>query len=163
MVDPFTQTSRAILGALQADPAWGAMVKPGNVIDMTAESFERFRTQLQPADVPEAILLQSDFTLKPFGASSRVAEMEQSYQLIVTHDSLRVRPVNHLKFQTLIALAKAGPTLGFDGLIRGWEITQGADDSQGQKQWRRGTLRWVSVLTVRVSMYLTRERLVSLC
>lgn len=163
MVDPFTQTSQAILAALQADAAWSAMVKPGNVIDMTADTFERFKSQLQPGDVPEAILLQGDFTLKPFGASSRIAEMEQGYQLVVTHDSLRVRPVNWLKFQTLIALARAGPTLGFDGLIRGWEITNGQDDALGQKQWRRGTQRWVSVLTIRVSMYMARDRLASLC
>lgn len=163
MMDPFTQTSQAILGALQADAGWSAMVKPGNVVDMTADSFERFKSQLQPADVPEAILLQGEFTLKPFGGSSRIAEMEQGYQLIVTHDSLRVTPVNQLKFQTLIALAKVGPTLGFDGLIRGWEITQGDDDALGQKQWRRGTQRWVSVLTIRVSMYIARDRLASLC
>jgi hypothetical protein len=163
MIDPFTQTSAAILGSLRADVGWASMVKPGNVIDMTAASFERFKLQLQPGDVPEVILLQGAFKLRPFGASSRVTEMEQSYQLIVTHDSLRVRPVNQLKFQTLIALAKAGPSLGLEGLIRDWEITEGEDDAIGQKQWRRGTQRWVSVLTIRVSMYLARERLVSFC
>ena len=63
----------------------------------------------------------------------------------------------------LIALAKAGPSLGLEGLIRDWEITQGEDDAEGHKQWRRGTQRWVSVLTIRVSMYLARERLVSFC
>jgi len=163
MIDPFTQVSRAILGALRADAGWAALVKAGNVVDMTADSFEQFRSQVQPADVPEAILLQGQFKLKPFGSSSRIAEMEQSFQLIVTHGSLRVRPVNQLKYQTLIALAKSGPTLGFDGLIRGWEITQGEDDCLGQKQWRRGTQRWVSALAICVSMYATRERLISSC
>ena len=138
MTDPFTQVSRAILGALQADAGWASLVKPGNVVDMTANSFERFKTQLQPADVPEAILLQGEFKLKPFGASSRIAEMEQSFQLIVTNDSLRVCPVNLLKYQTLIALAKSGSALGLDGLVRDWQITQGEDDALGQKQWRRG-------------------------
>jgi hypothetical protein len=161
MTDPFTQCARAILSALQEDPGWAAMVKPGNVIDMTAHTFERFKSQLMPSDLPEAILLQTEFKLKPFGASSRIAEMEQSFQLIVTHDSLRVRPVNRLKYQTLVALAKSGPTLGFDGLVRGWEITQGDDDALGQKQWRRGTQRWVSVLTICVSLYVPREKLIS--
>jgi hypothetical protein len=159
MTDPFTQCSRAILSALQDDAGWSAMVKPGNVVDMTAHSFEQFKSRLMPADVPEAILLQGEFRLKPFGASSRIAEMEQSFQLIVTHDSLRVRPVNCLKYQTLAALAKAGPTLGFDGLVRGWEITQGNDDALGQKHWRRGTQRWVSVLSIHVSIYVPREKL----
>lgn len=161
MIDPFTQCARAILSSLQGDPGWAEMVKSGNVVDMTAHSFERFKSQLMPADVPEVILLQGEFRLKPFGASSRIAEMEQSFQLIVTHDSLRVRPVNRLKYQTLVALAKAGPTLGFDGMVRGWEITQGDDDALGQKHWRRGTQRWVSVLAIRVSLYVPRERLIS--
>jgi hypothetical protein len=161
MLDPFTQISRAILALLQADAGWARMVKPGNIVDMTADTFERFKTQLQPADVPEVVLLQSDFKLKPFGASSRIAEMEQDYQLIVTHSSLRVRPINVLKYQTLIALANAGPSLGLDGLVRGWEITSGQDDAFGQKQWRRGSTRWVSVLTIRVGMYVSRDRLAS--
>lgn len=161
MLDPFTQTSRAILSALQADPGWAALVKPGNMIDMTTHSFERFKTQVQPADLPEVILLQGEFRLTPFGGSSRIAEMDQSFGLIVTHDSLRVRPVNQLKYQTLIALAKSGPTLGYDGLIRDWEITEGDDDAIGQKQWRRGTQRWVSALTIRVNMYIGRDRLIS--
>src|SRR5580704_15906426 len=128
MLDPFTQTSRAILSALQTDPAWTALVRPGNVIDMTSDLFERFKTQVQAGDLPEVILLQGDFKLKAFGGNSRIAEMDQEFQLIVTHDSLRARPVNRLKYQTLIALAKSGPSLGLDGLVRGWEITQCDDD-----------------------------------
>jgi hypothetical protein len=162
MIDPFTQISRAILTALQADAGWAALVKPGNVVDMTSSSFERFRTQLQSGDTPEAILLQGTFVLKPYGPSSRMAEMDQAFNLIVTHDSLRVCPVNRLKFQTLIALSKAGPSLGFDGLVREWQITSGEDDALGQKQWRRGTQRWVSVMSIHVSMTMTRERLASL-
>jgi hypothetical protein len=169
MLDPFTQTSRAIVSALQADPGWSALVKPGNVIDMTADSFERFKTQVQSGDLPEVILLQGDFRLKPFGGSSRIAEMEQHFQLVVTHDSLRVRPVNLLKYHTLIALAKSGPTLGLDGLVRGWEIAQCDDDAVGQskreafrKQWRRGTQRWISIMTIQVNMFVARERLITL-
>ena len=162
MIDPFTQVSRAILAALQADAGWAGMVKPGNVIDMTASSFERFRTQLQSADTPEVILLQEAFALKPFGPSSRIAEMQQAFGLIATHDSLQVCPVNRLKFPTLIALSKAGPSLGFDGLVRQWQISSGEDDALGQKQWRRGTQRWVSILSVHVSMFITREQLQSM-
>ena len=170
MLDPFTQTSRAILSALQADAGWSALVKPGNVIDMTADSFERFKTQVQSGDLPEVILLQGEFRLKPFGGSSRVAEMEQIFQLVVTHDSLRVRPVNLVKYMTLVALAKAGPSLGLDGLVREWEITHGDDDAVGhskheafRKQWRRGSQRWISLLAIRVSMYVGRERVVASC
>lgn len=155
--DPFTTVSAAILSALQGDSAWAALVKRGNVIDMTADTFERWKGQLQSGDVPEVILLQGDFRLKPFGGSSRIAEMQQSYDLIATHDSLRVTPVNALKYATFTALARAGPALGLEGLVRAWEITHGHDDSSGQKPWRRGTLRWVSVLRIEVGMYLARE------
>jgi hypothetical protein len=167
MFDPFTQISRAILTALEANETWSALVKPGNLIDMTSDSFERFKTQVQSADLPEVVLLQSEFRLKPFGASSRLAEMRQDYQLIVTHDSLRARPVNLLKYATLVALAKAGPALGLDGLVREWEILQGDEDAVGhrrgeafRKVWRRETNRWISAMTIRVSMFIGRERLV---
>jgi hypothetical protein len=162
MTDPFTQVSQAILAALQADAGWASLVRPGNVVDMTSRSFEQFKTQLQPGDLPEAILLQGEFSLKPFGPGSRIAEMQQQFQLIVTHRSLRVLPVNQLKFQTLIALAKAGPSLGLDGLVRDWQIMAGQDDAFGQTQWRRGTDRWVSVLSIHANMFVTRDRLTSL-
>jgi hypothetical protein len=161
MTDPFTQISRTILAALQADAGWAALVKRGNVVDMTSPAFERFRTQVQSGDVPEVVLVQEDFRLRPFGTNSRVAELEQDFQMIVTHDSLRVMPVNVLKFRTLAALARCGPTLGLDGLVREWEITGGADDAIGSKPWKRGSERWVSAMTIRVQMYFTRDRLVS--
>jgi hypothetical protein len=160
--DPFTLVARAILAALQGDGGWAALVKPANVIDMTAASFERFKTRLQPADVPEVILLQEEFLLRPFGPSSRLAEMEQAFSLVVTHDSLRVCPVNVLKYQTLVALSKAGASLGLDGLVRSWEITQGNDDATSQKPWKRGTQRWLSILSIRTSLFVTREKLTSL-
>lgn len=159
MRDPFTQIARTILRSLLADSAWAALVRPGNVIDMTSDTFEQFKSKLQPGDVPEVILLQGDFTLRPFGGNSRIATLEQSYGLITTHDSLRVAPVNALKYLTLVALTKVGPSLGLEGLVRGWEITQSTDDALGQKHWRRGTQRWVSLLSIRVSMYLPREML----
>jgi hypothetical protein len=158
-IDPFTQISRAILSALQSDPDWSALVKPGNVIDMTSDTFERFKGQLQPADVPEVVLLQGDFHLTPFGPSSRLAEFQQDYHLIVTHDSLCVLPLNQLKFQTLIALSRSGPNFGLQGLVRSWEITQADDDPGGKSPWRRNTTRWVSTLTIRVTLYLIREAL----
>jgi len=160
-MDPFTQISRAILSALQSDPDWSALVPAGNVIDMTSDTFERFKGQLQPADTPEVVLLQGDFHLEPFGPNSRIAEFQQDYHLITTHDSLRVLPLNQLKFQTLIALSRAGPTFNLGGLVRSWQITQAEDDPDGKSPWRRGTTRWISTLTIRVSLYLTREVLVN--
>ena len=157
MPDPFTTTASAILAALRASAGFTAMVAPGNVIDMTADCFEQFKKQVQPADLPEVILLQGEFVLQPFGTNSRTSDLSQTWQMIVTHDSLRVKPLNALKYQTMVALLKAGSTLGLGGLVRGWEITDGRDDALGQNQWKRGTARWVSVLAITVEMYLMRQ------
>ena len=148
---------------MQADAGWASLVKPGNVVDMTASSFERFKTQLQPADVPEAILLQGEFKLKPFGASSRIAEMEQRFQLILTQRFASGLSGESFEISDArLRWRKSGSALGLDGLVRDWQITQGEDDALGQKQWRRGSQRWVSVLAIRVNMFVTRERLTSL-
>lgn len=161
MTDPFTTAASAILGALRASAGFTALVAPGNVIDMTVDCFEQFKKQVQPADLPEVILLQGEFVLRPFGANSRTTDLSQTWQLIVTHDSLRARPVNVLKYQTMTALLKAGTNLGLAGLVRGWEITDGHDNALGQSQWKRGTARWVSVLAITVQMYLMRQQVLA--
>jgi hypothetical protein len=161
MTDPFTLTASAILGALRASAGFTALVAPGNIVDMTSDCFEQFKKQVQPADLPEVILLQGEFVLRPFGANSSTTDLSQTWQLIVTHDSLRVRPVNVLKYQTMAALLKVGTTLGLTGLVRGWEITDGRDDALGQTQWKRGTARWVSVLAITVQMYLMRQQIMA--
>jgi len=159
--DPFTAASNAILKALQSCSVFAAIVPPGNLIDMTAASFERFKGQLQASDTPEVVLLQEAFELQPFGGNSRVASLSQSYQLVATHESLRVTPVNALKYAAMAALLRAGPDLGLSGLVRSWEIHQGRDDAFGPPQWRRATQRWVSVMSIVVHMELDRSVLLS--
>jgi hypothetical protein len=159
--DPFTASARAILAALRAGAGFTSIVPAGNLIDMTADTFERFKTTIQSGDTPEVVLLQEAFRLAPFTAGSRAAEIDQTFQLIATHDSLRAVPLNALKFQTLLALAGAGPSLGLEGLVRQWSLTDARDDAFGPKQWRRGTERWVSILSIEVGMYLSRDRLAS--
>jgi hypothetical protein len=156
--DPFTAAAQAILCALRASSGFTSIVAAGNLIDMTAQTFEQFKSTLPSADTPEVVLLQDAFELKPFTAGSRAAEIDQTFQLVATHDSLRTGVVNALKYQTLLALARAGPSLGLEGLVRQWSLTGGHDDAFGPKQWRRGTQRWVSILAIEVSMYLPRNR-----
>jgi hypothetical protein len=159
--DPFTASAEAILAALRGSGGFTSIVPAGNLIDMTADTFERFKTTIQSADTPEVVLLQEAFRLEPFTAGSRAAEIDQTFQLITTYDSLLAGPMNALKFQTLLALARAGPSLGLEGLVRQWSITDARDDAFGPKQWRRGTERWVSILAIEVRMYLSRDRLAS--
>ena len=155
--DPFTAAAEAILAALRGSSGFTSIVPAGNLIDMTADTFERFKSTLPSGDTPEVVLLQDAFRLRPFTAGSRCAEIEQTYQLITTHDSLRTGTLNALKYQTLLALAAQGPSLGLDGLVRQWSLCDGRDDAFGPKQWRRGTERWVSIVAVEVTMYLSRD------
>jgi hypothetical protein len=71
--DPFTSASAAILAALQSFPAFTAIVRAGNLIDPSADSFEQFKGQISSGDTPEVALLPDAFTLQPFGANSMVA------------------------------------------------------------------------------------------
>jgi hypothetical protein len=144
--DPFTMAAGAILSALRASSGFTSIVPAGNLIDMTADTFERFKTTLPSGDTPEVVLLQEAFRLLPFTAGSRSAQIEQTFQLITTQDSLRTGPLN---------------SLGLDGLVRQWSLSDGRDDAFGPKQWRRGTERWVSVVAIEVTMYLSRDLFVS--
>jgi hypothetical protein len=159
--DPFTSASTAILNALKSSSAFTTIVRAGNLIDLTSDSFEQFKGQLQFGDTPEVALLPQTFELQPFGSNSQVASLSQAYQLVATHDSLQVKPVNALKFAAMVALLQAGPDLGLSGLVRSWEITKGADDAFGHPQWRRSSQRWVSVMSIVVYMELDRSSLIS--
>jgi hypothetical protein len=156
-MDPFTQASSAIVAALQSCSAFTDLVRPGNLIDVTSEAFENFKSQLQFGDTPEVVLLPEAFTLQPFGSNSRVATLSQTYQIVATHDSLRAQPVNALKYAAMTALLQAGPDLGLGGLVSSWQITQGKDDPFGHPAWRRTTQRWISVMSIIVDMQLDRS------
>jgi hypothetical protein len=156
-MDPFTAASSAIVAALQSCSAFTAIVRAGNLIDVTDSAFENFKSQLQFGDTPEVVLLPEAFELQPFGANSRVASLSQTYQLVATHESLRAQPVNALKFAAMTALLQAGPDLGLGGLVRSWQISQGRDDPFGHPPWRRATQRWISVMSIVVSMELDRS------
>jgi hypothetical protein len=162
MTDPFTSASSAILAALSASSAFSAIAKPGNLIDLSADSFERFKGQLQFGDTPEVVLLPDAFELQPFGVNSKVASLSQTFQLIATHESLRTNTLNALKFAAMTALLKAGPQLGLGGLVRSWEMRQGRDDSLGNSPWRRASQRWVSLISISVYMDLDRSLLLAM-
>jgi hypothetical protein len=93
------------------------------LIDMTADTFERFRTHdSKPATFRKCDPAPgggSSWRRSPSG--SRAAEIDQTFP---AHRQRTIRfgsvPVNQLKYQTLDwRWPASGPTLGFDGLIRG--------------------------------------------
>jgi len=158
--DPITQASQALLTALKSSAAVAALIAAGNIVDMTSAQFVNFRSQCQNSDYPLLVLLQKDFELKPFGVNSTVASINQSFALLVLHDPTRPPMANTIKFAVLAALLNAGSSLGLDGLVRDFLITSAADDiepASGQKQRPAG--RWSSVLTIKVSMDVSRQSL----
>jgi hypothetical protein len=161
MTDPFTAAASAILSALSASSSFSAIVAPGNLIDLSSDSFERFKSQLQFGDTPEVVLLPDGFELQPFGANSKVASLSQTFELIATHDSLRTATLNALKFAVMTALLKSGTELGLGSLVRSWEIHKGRDDFEGHSSWRRGAQRWVSLMSITVHMELDRSQLLA--
>jgi hypothetical protein len=150
------------MGALRLSKPLGTLVRAGNIVDVSAANFEQFKSQIQTSDTPEIVLLPEAFSLQPFGTNSQVASLSQTFQLVLTQDSLRSGILNAVKFAAMLALLQAGPDLGLGGLIRSWEIRQGKDDPFGQTQWRRGTQRFVSVMSILVNMELDRSQLLSM-
>ncbi len=156
--DPFTRCARAISAALLGAPGFAALVR-GRVVDMTSPQFERFSTDVQPGDLPEVAVVQGAFAMVPFGSNSRVADISQHFDLRMTFDSLWSVPMNAVKYQAFIALLRSGPTLGLDGLVRGWQIVGGRDSPDGQTNWTRGAVRWISILGIQVEMALNAVQL----
>lgn len=134
-------------------------IKAGNLPDLSNQTFEQFKQSVQPGDLPEAALIQEDFVAKPFGSNSLKSDRTQSFRLFLTIDKLQVTPINNLKDQVFAGLFQLGPDLGLRGMVDDWNIRGGADDAFGQREWKRDTMRYLSALSIVVSMYETRQSL----
>jgi hypothetical protein len=161
MTDPFTQTYQAIRAALLAWVPLAAIVKPGNIPDLSAGTFERFKPEVQPGDLPELLLMQGKFQLVPHGRNSMAISANQTFPIVLTFDSLKLPPVNQLKFEVLRAVGSAAPDLGLP-FIGYFDITECVDDAFGRPEWTRKTERWVSLLQVNTVMNFPRNQLLSL-
>ena len=153
-LDPFTQAARAIVAALQASPGFTAIVRPGNVIDMSAAQFNSLPAQAQAGDLPQVAIIQSTFSISIVGPSSRSSQLTQSFILSTTLDTLNSQPLNALKYQTFLALLKSGADLGLPGLLRTWSLSAGKHDPAGNSAAARASARWTSLLTLTMEMYI---------
>jgi hypothetical protein len=168
--DPFTQVAQAIVAALAGHAGFSALVMPGNLIDPTSSTFEDYKADVAPGDLPEALLRPREFELAAFGPSSRTAGIRQKFDLVITTDALRTTSLHAVKYQALRALATAGDTLGLD-FVRTWSIHSGEEhDSPKLRAERltgsaaaatRGTRRWVAALCIDVQMVLSRDDLLN--
>jgi hypothetical protein len=162
--DPFTAAHQAIFAAFEHSPSLAALVPAGNFIDTTDPLFERFKPGTTAADTPQVKILQGEFALPPFGGNSTSVQLSQDYHVLFSTDVLRIVPLNQLKYQALIALVKAGPSLGLS-CVRGFEVSGGRDDSGGpgadkalQTETQRSR-RWAAAFTITVHLFLSRQQL----
>jgi len=156
-MDPFTLAYRAIWSALLAHSGFTALVKPGNQVDVSADAFQRLKDDVQSADTPQVLVLQSAFSIDPFGDNSLAVSFTQGYEILATFDTLQLVSLNALKWETLRALVKAGPSLG-QSFVRGWDISHALDDPFGRLPYGRKLKNWVSVLTVHVRMDMAKSQ-----
>lgn len=160
--NPFTEVYQTIRTGLLAYAPFAALVKDKNFRDATDPTFNRFRDEIAPSDTPEIILVQGKRELKPFGRNSQVADFSLSYPIIATFDStLRVVPVNDVIYAGFIAMLKLGDDLGLP-YVRSWDIAAAGDDPFGQQEWKRGAMRYLSLLQINVEMYQSRQTLKNL-
>jgi hypothetical protein len=164
--DPITQVYSALWSALNAWHGFTDLVRVQ--VDLTQPqyaSIEALPPTVRDADLPEVTLFEGRYTLAPFGRSSQVAEIQQEYRLVCATNSLQVIPINAVKYNVLVALLKAGDTLGLDGLVYSYVIYKGSDDTSRMALGTnvvRGVDRYTSLLSIRVSMYLDRATLLAL-
>jgi len=160
--DPITATYRRIRAILLGHGGFTAIVNPGNFPDMSLPAFSQIKPNVQPGDLPEVLLFQSGFRMLLFGRNSLSCEIVQTFDLVTTIDKLQVTPLNAVKWQSFVALSAGGIDLGLPGLVRDWMLQDGADDAFGQAQWKRDTLRYVSMIRIVTTLSIPRQTVLSL-
>jgi hypothetical protein len=165
--DPFTQAYSAVWTALNAHAGFTALVRVNNRNDLTGSAPGTRKGAAQYADFGEVSLIPAGFVAAPFGSNSKVADLSQSLQLVTATERITdVGKLNAIKFQTMVALAKAGPNLGLDGLCSGWTVS-GGQENIGLNlvagiDVTHGKNGLVALLTIDVAMYMTRAELAAL-
>jgi len=161
--DPFTVVARAIVAALRARPAFMALVQTGNIVDMTDPAFQQFKENLSAADLPEVIVRQGAFAMKPLGRNSMAGWLGQTYELICVTDFVNSVGLNQINWQAFLALFQSGVDLGATGLVSFWQVLGGADSLVGPSgQDAQGSKRLVSALKIEVEMQVAKTTLQTL-
>lgn len=162
MADPFTETYSAIRAAFIA---WaplagdGGLVKPGNLPDYSAK--DPYKSNITPADLPELVLTQSAFRIRPYGRNSLTTTIEQSYPVVMSAHTLKLPPINAVKYELCRALLAAPDKFGLSYILD-WNISTGSDEVAGNPEAMRGGNMRVSVAQINVEMALPRKTILSL-
>jgi hypothetical protein len=161
-LNPITQTYQAIRKVFTDSESLMALIKPANFPDMSATNFEDFRdnTPAGVQDFKEIRLMQGQFLMLPHGRNSLVGTINHSFPIIVTHASLKLIPVNQLKYAMFQALAKAPSDLGLSFLSM-WDMSGGSDDFSSRSPLARGVKRAITIAQINVQLNIPRANLLA--
>ncbi|MCX5658580.1 MAG: hypothetical protein NTW19_02525 [Planctomycetota bacterium] len=157
--DPYTQVHDKLWELLTANADFVALVRAGNRVNLQGEDPEPRRSNLQDADAPEVMLLQTGGTIDPWATGSS-ASLTETYRLtIATADVRPQKWLNRVKWAICRALAAGASNLGLSFVTH--VSCTGATDALDDKELNRGTRGWSSVLLIRVDMHIDRTAMVS--
>jgi hypothetical protein len=141
---------------------WAALVRGKVRFDEGVQHPPRYQRQgIDAGDTPEMMLVPGKGMWDMFTTSSLACGVTQDYDLRLTGKDLDLLPVNAVKWQSLRAFELAGPQIGLPKLVRRVTVLTAEDEiaEPKEKDKSRGTSRWLSLLTYRVEMTITRANI----
>ena len=163
--DPITIIGQQISFLLKNCPALTTMKAVYDDSTGAAENFVRFRTNLQPGDMPYIAFYQGDYDLTPQIKDANSGPNDfatQAYCVAMVTDQTQAPVLNQVKAAVNAALKLAnscGTNLGLDGLVYNYTIRNARDSLLPDKNWTRQTLHYWSVMSINVTYYISYSNL----
>lgn len=166
VVDPFTQIYVALRNIVLNDPVLTTAISTAKFPDMTDPNFSNAinLASLNSADAPRVYLVQGKFSIVPFGPNALQGQFIQTYPLITVFKDQRIVlggagniSVNQYKWRMMVAMGKAGPSLGLNQLVQKFWMDDAADDLFGHPEMKQMQDRWMTILNIRVQGYIDRR------
>ena len=155
--DPFSEVYDALFGALVDEHEIERRIVPKARVRFDGAKPNPTVEKLSLADVPEVMLYPGACTYNLTHTSTH-GSIEQVFHLrIATHDLRLDRDLFPVKWAAVRALAKCSPTLGLE-TVKKVELASSAD-RYDDADANRGTPGWSSVMSILVTMFITRARL----
>ena len=157
--DPFSEVYDALFDVLVEQHEIERRIVPRSRIRFDGAKPNPIADSVNAGDVPEVMLYPGRGTYN-LSKTSTHAQIEQVFHLrIATHDLRLDRDLFPVKWAAMRAIYQASPTLGLD-TVKKLEVVDGTD-RYDDTEANRGTPGWSTLLSVQVTMFVTRERLAS--
>jgi hypothetical protein len=163
ITDPFTVIYEQIRTIIMGDRVLGPLLSAIKFKDLADVAFQQLIStpSTNYADTPQVYLVQGKRKISPFGWNSKIASWIQTYPLIATHFDQRLVDTklgtNPFKWRLMTCLNTAGPQLGLNGLVYGFNDDDGVDDIFGHQEFKQFQDRWMTVDNIQVTAYVSRD------